>query len=364
MPRHYDDSDEDLYENPYAESNPRRRASYGDEYQYFIVDASGEPESGWEYREDAKDALRDGSSGRPGLKVVSRRSVDKGKLAAFFERNRDNPDYAEADTDADDEDVDVVENPASVVRTARDERLWRMAKASAARQGRARDWAYVMGIFQRMKHHTGGAAMNPADDEVVIGYSAQPSGGGWMPVVTANGRVVRQEWSAKGYDKDVAVEIAHEVAQELASRYRGDWRISIVAENPDDDGEDAPPPSFQLRASPTQQGLFAPSSYEAKPQKKKPAAPVDTRQRDLFGLPIESDDEPRENPRERTIREIKESRQYKAGAAAYRQLDRSAKSELGDQLVLGEFDWMDWFSDKPHPDFLRGFKNAWSPEDE
>lgn len=219
MPRHYDDSDEDLYENPYAES----------------------------------------------------------------------------DTDADDDDADVVENPASVVRTARDERLWRMAKASAARQGRARDWPYVMGIFQRMKHHTGGAAMNPADDEVVFGYSAQPSGGGWMPVVTANGRVVRQEWSAKGYDKDVAVEIAHEVAQELASRYRGDWHIRIVEENPDDD-EDAPPPSFQLRASPTQQGLFAPSSYEAKPQKKKPAAPVDTRQRDLFGLPIESDDEPRENP--------------------------------------------------------------------
>ncbi len=73
--------------------------------------------------------------------------------------------------------------------------------------------------------------------------------------------------------------------------------------------------------------------------------------------------EARSNPRERTIREVKESRQYKAGAAAYRQLDRYAKGQLGDQLVLGEFDWMDWFADRPHPDFLRGFKDAWTPED-
>jgi hypothetical protein len=73
--------------------------------------------------------------------------------------------------------------------------------------------------------------------------------------------------------------------------------------------------------------------------------------------------EARRNPRERTIREVKESRQYKAGAAAYRQLDRYAKGQLGDQLVLGEFDWMDWFADRPHPDFLRGFKDAWTPED-
>jgi hypothetical protein len=74
--------------------------------------------------------------------------------------------------------------------------------------------------------------------------------------------------------------------------------------------------------------------------------------------------EARSNPRERTIREVKESRQYKAGAAAYRRLDRSAKGELGDQLFYGSFEWMDWFDDKPHPDFLRGFlKDAWSPED-
>ena len=80
-------------------------------------------------------------------------------------RYKNPPDYAEADTDYD--DVDVVENPASVVRTARDERLWSMAKKSAADQGRARDWPYIMGIFQHMKHRTGSepvgrARQNPA----------------------------------------------------------------------------------------------------------------------------------------------------------------------------------------------------------
>jgi hypothetical protein len=65
---------------------------------------------------------------------------------------------------------------------------------------------------------------------------------------------------------------------------------------------------------------------------------------------------PRRNPRE-------QSREYKAGAAAYRGLNRYEKGQLGDQLVMGDFDWMDWFDDKPHPDFLRGFKDAWNPED-
>lgn len=210
----------------------------------------------------------------------------------------ENP-YAESDTDADDDDADVVENPASVVRTARDERLWRMAKASAARQGRAREWPYVMGIFQRMKHHMGGAVMNPDDDddedapptppptfqlrasavqqplfgaaafesvpkpkkklpppvdtrqrdlfglpiddeprenpddyEVAIAYSARPSMGGWIPVVKQNGRVVSTFDPYLLYDKEVAVAIAHDFAQDLASHYVGDWNVSIVEENP------------------------------------------------------------------------------------------------------------------------------------
>lgn len=49
-----------------------------------------------------------------------------------------------------------------------------------------------------------------------------------------------------------------------------------------------PPPSnmFALEASAVQQGLFAPSSYEAKPKEKQRAAPVvDERQVDLFAPP-------------------------------------------------------------------------------
>lgn len=211
MPRHYDDSDEDLYENPYAES----------------------------------------------------------------------------DTDADDDDVDVVENPASVVRTARDERLWRMAKASAAKQGRARDWPYVMGIFQRMKHHEGGAALMNPDDE-----DAPPPRPPTMEEARA-ARLARSLAFEIPPEPDYAA-IAAQVEQERLEheRQRAEERAKRQAAPPP-----PPPPALQLRAAVVQQGLFAPSSYEAKPQKKKkPAPPVDTRQRDLFGLPI--DDEPRENPDE------------------------------------------------------------------
>lgn len=42
-------------------------------------------------------------------------------------------------------------NPRGQVRTARDERLWTRAKDRAADQGRPRDWAYVSGIYKRLK---------------------------------------------------------------------------------------------------------------------------------------------------------------------------------------------------------------------
>ena len=61
-------------------------------------------------------------------------------------------------TDAYGVDEGNLENPPSVVKTKRDERLWKMAKKSAAEQGREGDWAYVMGIFQRMKQRVGGGA--------------------------------------------------------------------------------------------------------------------------------------------------------------------------------------------------------------
>jgi len=41
--------------------------------------------------------------------------------------------------------------PVNVVKTPRDERLWRKAKAVAKKRNRAKDWKYVMGIYKRMK---------------------------------------------------------------------------------------------------------------------------------------------------------------------------------------------------------------------
>jgi hypothetical protein len=40
--------------------------------------------------------------------------------------------------------------PVGVVKTSRDEHLWAKAKAQAEKEGRAKDWPYVMGIFQKM----------------------------------------------------------------------------------------------------------------------------------------------------------------------------------------------------------------------
>jgi hypothetical protein len=52
----------------------------------------------------------------------------------------------------------------------------------------------------------------------------------------------------------------------------------------------------------------------------------------------------RPNPRE-------QSREYKAGAAAYFRLDPHSKMVLGDQFIESD-------SESTHPDFLRGFSDA------
>jgi hypothetical protein len=54
--------------------------------------------------------------------------------------------------------------PAGVVETKRDERLWSQAKTQVSQEypdidaDSDRYWKLVNGIYQRMKHHTGGAA--------------------------------------------------------------------------------------------------------------------------------------------------------------------------------------------------------------
>jgi len=55
--------------------------------------------------------------------------------------------------------------PASAVKTKRDERLWEAAKQAATEQGRSEDWAYIMGIYQRMK---GGGKKRAAKSVLVL----------------------------------------------------------------------------------------------------------------------------------------------------------------------------------------------------
>ncbi len=41
--------------------------------------------------------------------------------------------------------------PTNVVKTKRDERLWSRAKARASSEGKSGNYAYIMGIYKRMK---------------------------------------------------------------------------------------------------------------------------------------------------------------------------------------------------------------------
>lgn len=45
-----------------------------------------------------------------------------------------------------------------LVKTDRDEELWSKAKAAAKKQGHTEDWAYINGIYQRMKGHNKAAS--------------------------------------------------------------------------------------------------------------------------------------------------------------------------------------------------------------
>lgn len=40
--------------------------------------------------------------------------------------------------------------PVNVVKSPREERLWNKAKEQAKKEGREKDYAYIMGIFKRM----------------------------------------------------------------------------------------------------------------------------------------------------------------------------------------------------------------------
>jgi len=59
--------------------------------------------------------------------------------------------------------------------------------------------------------------------------------------------------------------------------------------------------------------------------------------------------------------------EYGRGVRWFRRLPYQERNVLGDQLVLGDFDWRDWFEEKPSAAFLRGVDDAriwWEMEQE
>ena len=68
------------------------------------------------------------------------------------------------------------------------------------------------------------------DGEVLIQHgaiaNANQNRGGWMPQIWVNGRAHGDAFG-RGYDRDSALQLAHEAALEEAQRYTGDWKIII-----------------------------------------------------------------------------------------------------------------------------------------
>lgn len=61
---------------------------------------------------------------------------------------------------------------------------------------------------------------------------------------------------------------------------------------------------------------------------------------------------------------LKEEKELARGKAWARDLMMCDVSVLADAFVLGDFDWMDWFDDKPSGRFLRGVADEVMHRDE
>jgi len=65
--------------------------------------------------------------------------------------------------------------PVNVVKSPEDERHWARAKSLAAKQGRAKDWQYIMGIFQRMSGKKSVDAGQVSDLKKSLGVTVSPT---------------------------------------------------------------------------------------------------------------------------------------------------------------------------------------------
>lgn len=76
---------------PTAVSSAKKKPEFGADYKWFVVNKeTGKIDSGWEYAEDAKDALKENNSGggKGTFKIAARSRLDKDQLAAFLKRNK------------------------------------------------------------------------------------------------------------------------------------------------------------------------------------------------------------------------------------------------------------------------------------
>jgi hypothetical protein len=124
--------------------------------------------------------------------------------------------------------------------------------------------------------------------QITYGVRKHPDHDGWLPVVTERIDEGKPHVSApwgRPLDEDHALFLAKDHAEHRASRYLGDYTVVVSEASRRNPRRPPPPPpshTFALEAHPYQQGLFAPSSYEAKQKKRAPEPIVDERQVDLF----------------------------------------------------------------------------------
>lgn len=67
---------------------------------------------------------------------------------------------------------------------------------------------------------------------ITINYYAIPNGRdghGFLPIVRSTVGDTGNTWQTRGYDRDVALEIAERMAQEMADRFCGDYLITVEA---------------------------------------------------------------------------------------------------------------------------------------
>lgn len=68
-------------------------------------------------------------------------------------------------------------------------------------------------------------------ETINITYNAIPNklkGQGFLPVYTLNGKQYGHAYAGKGYEQEIALELAKQAANDEVSHYTGDWTITIA----------------------------------------------------------------------------------------------------------------------------------------